>query len=421
MSKKYLNQLLAVSLVVSFFWGCADHKDLAPQTNVNTAIEETPAEETPIHQQALVAIQKSDKYFKQFGKLQKFEWVPKGYQNGFVYDIYYYIPKSIANTKNSPALIFMHGGGASTMTRAGANEVVGRYTSTVATAAEKYKFIAVLPSSNGLNWGSHTDLILSELSSFMRDQLNFDTDRLGLSGHSMGGMGIGRNYQRVVNDFSFANSISSAIALGNQTEERISKMFNIKYCHQQGTKDHFPEFITWNQALEKKVKSIETKYNSKAKFEIEWFNDAHVYTDAQTKKLEALFREKREIFQKNLYGQIYLTDKDLVENFIKFHAKGNNRYLWLENIPVAREDIINFILESNDNQIHLKFATMPLSKVFKVYLSLKIFDLDKNIPIYVNGKQVAEYKAKAASKRKSGLITANDPASKYDDVFEFSF
>lgn len=411
---KYLNFIIVASLISSLFFGCAKQTDSADPLVVT--------EEIPVSEEALKAIQKSDKYFKLFGKLQKFEWVPKGYQDGFVYDIYYYIPKSIETTKNSPALIFMHGGGASTMTREGANKVVSQnYSRTVIAAAEKHKFIAVMPASNGLNWGSHTDLILSELSSLMRDQLNFDTNRLGLSGHSMGGMGIGRNYQRVVNDFSFANPISSAIGLGNQTEERISKMFNIKFTHQQGTKDHFPEFITWNQALEVKVKEVEAKYNSKAKFEMEWFDDAHVYTAAQTNKLGTLFKEKREIFQKNLYAQIYLTDKDLEENKIKFRAKGNNRYLWIENIPTVKEDVINFVLESDQNQIHLNFKTFPISKKFKLYLSSKIFELNKNIPIYVNGKLVAEYHAKTSSTRKSGLIAANDPASKYEDLFEFSF
>ena len=132
----------------------------------------------------LAPIQKQNTLFKKFGSVQKFEWVPTGYQAGFVYDIHYYIPTSIQKTTNSPALVFMHGGGESTLTRDGSNKAVNIYVKEVIAAAEKYKFIAVLPSSNGLNWGGHTQRLMTEMATLLRAHLNFDTNRLGLSGHS---------------------------------------------------------------------------------------------------------------------------------------------------------------------------------------------------------------------------------------------
>lgn len=422
MNKMNLISKILLLSITSITLSCAKSDDSAP-----SAAPVAPTKPV-IESSELAPIQKQNKLFKKFGSIQKFDWVPTGYQADFVYDIYYYIPTSIQNTKNSPALVFMHGGGESTLTRDGANKAVNIYVKEVVAAAEKYKFIAVLPASNGLNWGGHTQRVLTELATLLRAHLNFDTNRLGLSGHSMGGMGITRTFTRIVNDYSFVNSISSAMADTNQVEDRLSKMYNIKYSHQLGTKDSFPVFITWTKLLEQNVKDMEWNHRKPSMFEMEWFDDGHVYGAAQTKKLESLFKVQRNIFQNELFGEIYFDSKSFVENKISFTIIGSNRYLWVENVPTTIADRFNFRVTTEKNRVDFNFnkdednyTIYPKSKTFKVYLSAKMFDLSKDINIYDEGYFVAKYKAKAQSDRKPGLMDKDDPNSAYDDVFEFKF
>ena len=408
-------------LVTAMTLSCAKSNDAnsTPTTTVTPAVAK---------EEALEPIQKQNTLFKKFGSIQNFDWVPTGYQAGFVYDIYYYIPTSIKNTQTSPALVFMHGGGKSTLNRDGSNKAVNKYIKEVVAAAEKYKFIAILPSSNGLNWGGHTQRILAELATLIRAHLNFDTNRLGLSGHSMGGMGITRSFTALVNDYSFVNSVSSAMNDKTHGEDRLTKMYNIKYSHQLGINDSFDVFIKWTKILEQKVKDMERLRHKISMFEVEWFNDGHVYTAAQTKKLETLFKGQRNIFQNELYGQIYFDNQSYVENNIKYTIMGSHRYLWVENVPATGTDLFNFEVKAEKNRIDFNFykdvdnyTLYPKSKKFKIYLSEKMFDLSKDINIYDEGYFVAKYKAKLKSDRKAGLIDKNDPNSVYEDEFEFKF
>lgn len=417
-----ISKILLLS-ILSLNLSCANHSD-DPKPAPPTITDSKPS----VDQDALAPIQKTNKLFKKLGETDKFEWVPSGYQQGFVYDIYYYIPSSIKNTKNSPALVFMHGGGQSTLTREGANRAVNLYIKDVIAASEKYKFIAVLPSSNGLNWGGHTERLMVELSKLMRANLNFDTNRLGLSGHSMGGMGITRTFTQMVNDFSFVNSISSAMDDKLQDVNRLNKMYNMKYSHQLGTQDEFDIFITRTKILEANVKKMEQDYGKPSLFEMEWFDDGHVYGAAQTKKLESLFKGQRNIFQNELYGLISFNNVMITENNIKFTVFGSKRYLWVENIPAGVADGFNFQAKAKNNRIDFSFDKdaygvdiYPKSKKFKLYLSAKLFDLSKEISIYDGGYFVAKYKPVLASARKPGLMDKDDANTAYDDIFEFSF
>ncbi len=411
---------IVLFLSISFTFSCSSGSgDAKPAPAVNPDVVTKPT---------LTPIQKQDGVFNEFGSVQKFEWVPTGYSKDFVYDIYYYIPTSIQNSNNSPALVFMHGGGASTINREGSNKAVNIYMKEVVAAAEKYKFIAILPSANGLNWSGHTQRILGELAQLLREHLNFDTNRLGLSGHSMGGMGITRTFTHLVNDYSFVNSISSAMNDATQTDARLSKMYNIKYSHQLGLKDHFTDFVIWTKKLEANVKDMEERHNKKSQFEMEWFDDGHVYTSAQTKKLESLFKGQRKIFQNELFGEIYFDIKAYTENAINYTVLGSKRYLWMENMATTVSDHFQFEATVKNNIVNVNFfkdedgyTIYPKSKKFKIYVSSKIFDLTKDIVVYDEGYFITRYIAKSKADLKPGLIDKDDPNTAYDDVFEFTF
>ncbi len=132
--------------------------------------------------------------FDTVGSVDSFQWAPERYANDFKYDIFYYIPKNLDPNTKSGALIFTHGGGESTMDRAGSIHAVNLYMADLKRMADELGIIVVLPSANGLNWGGHTRGLMRDLGRLMRKELNIDVNRLGVSGHSMGGMGITRNY-----------------------------------------------------------------------------------------------------------------------------------------------------------------------------------------------------------------------------------
>lgn len=422
-----MNIFIKISLIVSsiIYVSCSKNQDSGQSGHPYSEI----TDETKNVEKNLKPIQKKNSYFKVFGRIDQFEWAPADYQNGFVYDVYYYIPADIVEKKDNPILIFMHGGGQSTVDRVGANKVVKVYLPEVIAAANKYKFVAIIPATNGLQWGGHTQTVLNALADLTKTHLNFDTDRLGVSGHSMGGMGITRVFPRLVNNFSFVNPISAGMAETSQTEDRLNKMFNIHYSHQLGTKDHFKDFIKWSKKLEFAVADLENKYQKTAKFEFEWFNDAHVYKSQQTAKLDSLFKIKRDIYQNELYGHIYYDDIIRTESNIKYPFLGNKRYLWYEDITTEKTDSYHFKLSAIKNRIDIEYfknadgiLLYPKSKKVRLYLSKKIFNLKQDIDVFVNGRFVLNHKALAARSelRIKGYIDSLDKNTSYDDRIEFS-
>ena len=199
-------------------------------------------------------------HFKTTGSIQSFQWAPERYNSDFRYDVVYYIPESLKEAQNVKTLIFMHGGGSSTMDRAGSLKTVMIYMSDMVRLANETQSIVVMPSANGLNWGGHTVGMIRDLNQLMRKELDVDHNNMGLGGHSMGGMGIGRSYQWLADEFSYFLPTAAGIDPRNQAEVNTSKFFNTPYVHLQGLKDHFQTFVEWCQALTKNVADLETKY-----------------------------------------------------------------------------------------------------------------------------------------------------------------
>jgi Poly(3-hydroxybutyrate) depolymerase len=105
--------------------------------------------------------------FTQKGSVDQFQWTPDYYTTGFKYDVFYYIPKKLKQTKDANSLIFLHGGGQSTMTRAGSARVAKSYIDDLKSIADQLGFIIVAPSGSGLNWGGHMRGMLPELAKLM--------------------------------------------------------------------------------------------------------------------------------------------------------------------------------------------------------------------------------------------------------------
>jgi hypothetical protein len=361
-------------------------------------------------------------YFTKVGDLASFQWAPERYESSFLYDVFYYIPEKLKDQSNVSALIFNHGGGASTMDRDGSIAAVHLYVGTLMKLADELGIIVVLPSANGLNWGAHTRGILKDLARVMRKELNVDVDRLGVSGHSMGGMGINRQYLWLADEFAFFLPMSSGIDEAMQTEQHLNKVFNVPYVQIQGTRDHFPVFVTRAQEQLKRTKELEVKYKETSKLKVIFFEGGHNMDDDLSKSTlqDLITNYPRDLYQKELWGTLSTAKLKLTENNITFDYDSEARYFWVElmNTDLSQPEATNFHAKVVGNNIVIEMPVMPkMSKTLRVYLHSKIIDLSRSIEVIINGNVVAK-RASAAGHLRN--MDTNDAGFNFEDVIDIN-
>jgi hypothetical protein len=339
---------------------------------------------------SFAGIIKDQTYFKSIGSIASFAWAPERYQNDFRYDIFYYIPESIKEEKNVPALVFNHGGGSSTMNREGSIRAVNLYINDLKRLADELKIIVVLPSANGLNWGGHTRGLVRDLARLVRKDLEVDVNRIGLSGHSMGGMGITRSYLWVADEFSFFLPMAAGMDVNHQTEEHLNKVFNIPYIHLQGKRDHFEIFITRCEEQLRRTKELELKYNQFSMFDMVFYEGSHNYDyelfKSKVNRMMGAF--PRDLYQKELWGSLHTVNSVNTENGIAYDYDSEARYFWVEaretDLSVAER--IDFHANIDGQKIFIDLKEIPKqSRAIRIYLSSKMMDLSQTIEIYLNG------------------------------------
>ncbi len=354
-------------------------------------------------------------YFDTVGAVDSFQWAPERYEKSFEYDIFYYIPATINPLDKVGALIFNHGGGSSTMDRDGSIKTVNLYMPDLKRMADELGIIVVLPSANGLNWGGHTRGLLRDLGRLMRKELNIDVDRLGVSGHSMGGMGITRNYLWTADEFAFYLPMAAGMDVKHQTEQHLNKQFNVPYVHLQGRKDHFEIFITRCEEQLKRTKDLEVTYAQPSKLEMIFYDGAHNYDFElfKTNLNKLLTSSPRNLYQKELWGSLHTVKSKNVENNITYDYDSEARYFWIEatNTDLATPERIDFHAKIEGNTIKIDMPIMPsMSKGLKIYLQSSMIDLNQNIDVVLNGKLIMTREGKP------GLLKNMD---EFDSGFNF--
>ncbi len=342
------------------------------------------------------------RHFRKTGTFESFQWQPSSYSdskhtNPFRYDIFYYIPESLKNEAKVKALVFNHGGGASTKTRDGSIESVRRYSDDLMRLADELGFVAVLPSANGLNWGGHTVPLMKNLVALMRSELDIDPDRIGLSGHSMGGMGITRSYLWLADQFAFFMPQAAGMALEkfedlHQMEQLLNKTFNVPYIHLQGTRDSFQEFVARAKKQQQEIIKLEDRYRLKSKLKVILYDTDHQYRYEMFRdQLKLAFEKPRNLYQKRLYGSLLIDDRFYSENNILFKSRGSPRYFWIQAVntsggPPERLDFSTKI-EGNSIRIEIDPANdlAIRTKKLRVYLKQGMVDLNKNVTVRING------------------------------------
>jgi hypothetical protein len=366
---------------------------------------------------------KDKTHFDTLGAIDSFSWAPARYENDFRYDIFYYIPASLQNKSQVGALIFNHGGGSSTMTREGSIRAVGLYINDLKRMADELGIVVVLPSANGLNWGGHTRGLLRDLGRMMRKELDIDVNRLGVSGHSMGGMGITRNYLWGADEFAFYLPMAAGMDVNHQTEQHLNKVFNIPYVHLQGLGDHFDIFITRCEEQKKRTRDLEIKYNELSKLDIIFYQGSHNYDYELFKKNlnKLLTTFPRDLYQKELFGSLHTVKGKYTENNITFDYDSEPRYFWIEAIEtdVTVPERIDFHAKIDGQSINLTMETLPKqSKGLKIYLHSSMIDLNQDIDVFLNGSVVATRKAK------TGKLQNMDPLDlgfNFEDTIDIKF
>lgn len=341
--------------------------------------------------------------FTQKGKVDKFQWAPEYYTTGFKYDVFYYIPKKLKKTKNANSIIFLHGGGQSTMTRAGSARVAKMYIEDLKSISEKLGFVIVAPSGSGLNWGGHMRGMLRDLAKLMRVKLQVNSLKMGLAGHSMGGMGITRSAHWLTDTFAFFMPMAAGMDPKHAKESNLATYFNTTYLHLQGLNDHFRVFIERCENQTKEVEKLEMLYGKKSGFKVEYYNGSHNYNKGLvTKRLSEMFASKtRNLYQKELYGKVYWTDRILEYNNIKYDFKSNPDYFWLnvkefEPITDKVAYATNFKAKIENNEIRINFVDKPRIKELRLFLNQKMIDFAKPVRVYVN--DILKFDSKAVRK-----------------------
>lgn len=330
-------------------------------------------------------------HFETTGEVSSFQWAPDRYRSDFRYDVLYYIPESIKDKSSVKTLIMMHGGGQSTLTREGSLRTAKIYMNLGLTKlAEELQMIVVVPSASGLNWGGHTVGMIRDLNQLLRKELSVDHNNMGLAGHSMGGMGIGRSYLWLADEFAYFLPIAAGIDSALQTTHHLNKAFNVPYVHLQGVKDHFKIFIERCIQHLNNIANLEILYDRKSKFELVFYDGDHDYSyDLLKSHVARLQLMPRNLFQRKLYGSLYYNDNFYTENNITYHQNSSRRYFWIELIEATGSGPkrMDFTASIRDNTVHLNYDVRPPEfKRLRIRLSERLIDRNKPVYFYENGR-----------------------------------
>lgn len=372
---------------------------------------------------AFGGIIKDKTHFDTLGAVDSFKWAPERYEGDFRYDIFYYIPESLTDKSQVGALIFNHGGGSSTMTREGSIRTVGLYMPDLKKLADELGIIVVLPSANGLNWGGHTRGLLRDLARKMRKELDIDANRLGVSGHSMGGMGITRSYLWGADEFAFFLPLSAGMDVNHQTEQHLNKVFNVPYVHLQGLKDHFEIFITRCEEQIRRTQELQIKYNQLSMLDVIFFDGTHQYNYQlfrhHLNKLLTNF--PRNLYQKELWGSLHTVKLKNTENNIVYDYDSESRYFWVEatQTDLSVPERIDFHAKIEGQKILLVMENLPKqSKGLRLYLHSSMINLNGPIDVYLNGVNIV---SRIPKESVASIFDEFDPGFIFEDTIEFNF
>lgn len=394
MNRGYLLGLITAFLLNFALVGCSHHSATTTQAAIAVASPTPSAKNyTP---RVLAKADAPDGHFQTVGSLATFRWTPPTYTTGFEYDLYYYIPPSVGLHPEKPvkSILFMHGGGQSTMTREGSTWAVSLYVNDFIKIANDQNAIVVFPSASGLNWGGHTRVMIRELAKFMKANLPIDPDSMALIGHSMGGMGITRNAFFLGDQFAFIMPIAAGMDPVYMTDINLLTFFNTPYHHIQGINDEFDVFVERAKMHAAKMKELEDRLGLKSMFELTLTNTGHQYDLEQLDGIIAdqFSKSTRNLYQRDLYGSFFYANQIITDNNIQYDYTSTPDYFWLEAkefTPTEKTFRSPFEAHITGNQVWINFKGPHNVKTLRVFLSKKMVDFRIPVSIIVNGQRLS--------------------------------
>lgn len=323
--------------------------------------------------------------------------------------IVYYVPNSIANPaqpvdgKLHKVLYFMHGGGGSTSSDASATRVTQQYIQDFIQYAEANQVVLVFPTTS-FGWNYHTRFFLRELLPYVQSQIAVDPDRSVLAGHSMGGMGITREYPFLTDLFSGFLALSAGTQPFMHDELYVTPYLNgTPYTHINGDRDHFDAFKPRMLAIQKRVQEIESKFGAKSRFKLLFHPGGHNMDPALSfKELSLLFQEKR-VTQPKVFHSFFWNGHVPVQSNGQPRldaTKDQAYYLKLIGIQAAAPEKsydMRITVEIQGQEIRIQETQNSglVAQAMEVALTPELIDFDQSIVIRMNGRTVYEGPAQA--------------------------
>lgn len=352
--------------------------------------------------QSLLAQLENNKVFKVKGK----KVITRLTTSNFVmtHDLLYYIPSSVDLKKPTTVMFYLHGGN-SNMTQERATDTADTIFFGTADGpfarkdgmrqiADKLNFIVVMPTTTK-GWNDHTPYYIRDLLKIVRAELNPDPNKIFLSGHSMGAMGITRAINRLTDEFAMFLPISGGFQPHMKSLEQVGPFYNTHVWITVGTTDFF-DFRKWNDEFDLFLKNPALDAHFKSSLPLNFSYEVHSGTHNPNipfmlERFTKFVETKRDLYQPELFGTLF-TQKGS-ETWIK--NPDHRRYFWVEALNFRTLDAnetgtgVNFRLYSKDNRIEfhvdrpitLKYDYRPHLKEVRFHLSDKLFDLDRPIEI----------------------------------------
>jgi hypothetical protein len=265
--------------------------------------------------------------------------------------------------------------------------------------------------------------MMKSLVALIRQELEVDPDLIGLSGHSMGGMGITRSYGQLADEFAFFMPLAAGMDLTygpkEVSEPQVNKVFNVPYIHIQGVRDDFRIFVDRCMEQERRTRELERRYGLRSKLRMVFTDSGHNY-DFQTFKtyLSHAFSKRRNLYQKHLFGSIHTGSSFRVtENKIRYALRPVSRYFWIQADSPKRSlrESIHFQARIQDNRIEIDLDHRPgNTRDLRVFLHSKMVDLQKPVLVYIDGVRVGLRDPKRARASLHSL-SRDDPGFLFED------
>jgi hypothetical protein len=371
--------------------------------SINLAAQETNVINIELSEEAL-----GGNRFIKIGEIAGFEYHTIAYSHK--HHVYYYLPRSFKNDGKSPAMILLHGGGASTSTYDSANRVARDYMRDMISLAENLGMPVIAPTSS-IGWNYPTTPFLNEVVRMINADLKVDANRIFLFGHSMGGMGITREAGLMTDLFSGFMPTAAGMQEQYQTAAQLQTYFNTRFIHINGENDHFSVFKERALQVENKMKSLESIIGMTSGYNLYFHAGGHNYNlNLVEKKIrEDIFPHKRNIYQSKIFptfGRLYVDGRnDVMTPNVDFSYSS---YFWLQ---ADLKDLKKYYLIHGEatclnNQYTVNIEDQGSLNGLKILISSKMVNLSKPITVMINGKILFNDYISASKKRTLEIISA---------------